>query len=203
LNDPKTVALVFVTPDFAPQAEETEELVDRLRADVIPAAIQGGDSVAYVSGLTAAFTDIGDRIMERLPLFLLYIIGVTFVVLAMAFRSIVVSLTAVAVNLLSVGAAYGLLVLVFQEGVGADLLGFGQVDRIEAWVPVFLFSVLFGLSMDYQVFLLSRIRERYTATGDTNAAIIFGVGSTARRLTAPRSYRQLPPWTLAGSASSE
>jgi putative drug exporter of the RND superfamily len=94
-----------------------------------------------------------------------------------------VPLTAVAVNLLSVGAAYGLLVLVFQEGVGADIFGFGQVERIEAWVPVFLFSVLFGLSMDYQVFLLSRIHERYRATGDTTDAIIFGVGSTARLIT--------------------
>jgi putative drug exporter of the RND superfamily len=118
-----------------------------------------------------------------LPIVIAFVLVLTLVLLTLAFRSIVVSLTAVAVNLLSVGAAYGLLVLVFQEGVATDLLGFGQVDRIEAWVPVFLFSVLFGLSMDYQVFLLSRIRERYTATGDTNAAIIFGVGSTARLIT--------------------
>jgi RND superfamily putative drug exporter len=87
------------------------------------------------------------------------------------------------VNLLSVGAAYGLLVLVFQEGVGADLFGFGQVERIDAWVPVFLFSVLFGLSMDYQVFLLSRIRERYTQTGSTTDGIVHGVSSTARLIT--------------------
>jgi uncharacterized membrane protein YdfJ with MMPL/SSD domain len=107
----------------------------------------------------------------------------TLVLLTLAFRSIVVALTAIAVNLLSVGAAYGLLVLVFQEGVGADLFGSGQVDRIEAWVPVFLFSVLFGLSMDHQVFLLSRIKERFSATGDTTAAIVFGVGSTARLIT--------------------
>ena len=90
---------------------------------------------------------------------------------------------AIALNLLSVGAAYGLLVLVFQKGVGADLLGFQQVDTIEAWVPLFLFSVLFGLSMDYQVFLLSRIKERYAQTGDTTGAISFGVGSTARLIT--------------------
>jgi RND superfamily putative drug exporter len=92
-------------------------------------------------------------------------------------------LTAIVVNLLSVGAAYGLLVLVFQEGVGADIFGFGQVERVEAWVPVFLFSVLFGLSMDYQVFLLSRIRERYTSSRDTTDAITFGVGTTARLIT--------------------
>ena len=93
-NDAKTVAIVFVTPDSAPQDEATSDLVTRLRSDVVPAAIEGGDAVAYVSGLTAAFTDIADRIYERLPLFLLYIIGVTFIVLAMAFRSIVISLTA-------------------------------------------------------------------------------------------------------------
>ena len=94
LNDPETVAIVFVTPDSAPQDEETDELVDRLRETVVPAATEGGDAVAYVSGQTAAFKDIGERIYERMPLFLLFIVGVTFIVLAMAFRLIVVSLTA-------------------------------------------------------------------------------------------------------------
>ena len=107
----------------------------------------------------------------------------SFVLLTLAFRSIAIPLTAIAVNLLSVGAAYGILVLVFQEGVGADLLGFTQVERIDAWVPIFLFSVLFGLSMDYQVFLLSRIHERWAATGDTPGAIVHGVASTARLIT--------------------
>jgi uncharacterized membrane protein YdfJ with MMPL/SSD domain len=107
----------------------------------------------------------------------------SFVLLTLAFRSIVVALTSIAVNLLSVGAAYGILVLVFQKGVGSDLLGFDQVGTIEAWVPIFLFSVLFGLSMDYQVFLLSRIHERWSATGDTTGAIVHGVASTARLIT--------------------
>src|SRR6185503_2465701 len=98
-------------------------------------------------------------------------------------RSVVVAGTAIGLNLLSVGAAYGLLVLVFEDGVGAGLFGFHQVDVIEAWVPLFLFAVLFGLSMDYQVFLLSRIRERYTQTGNTTDAIVFGIGSTARIIT--------------------
>ena len=98
------------------------------------------------------------------PVVLAFVLGLTFVLLTIVFRSIVVAGTAVALNLLSVGAAYGLLVLVFQHGVGADLLGFQQADTIEAWVPLFLFSVLFGLSMDYQVFLLSRIMERYEQT---------------------------------------
>ncbi|MDQ3887634.1 MAG: MMPL family transporter [Actinomycetota bacterium] len=92
-------------------------------------------------------------------------------------------MTAIAVNMLSVGAAYGLLVVVFQDGLGADLFGFGEVPRIESWVPVFLFSVLFGLSMDYQVFLLSRIHERYRQSGDTRDGIVYGVGSTARLIT--------------------
>jgi putative drug exporter of the RND superfamily len=99
------------------------------------------------------------------------------------FRSVVLALTAVVLNLLSVGAAYGLLVLVFQNGVGAELLGFQQVDRIEAWVPLFLFSVLFALSMDYHVFLLSRIRERYASTGKTDDAIVHGIAATGRIIT--------------------
>jgi RND superfamily putative drug exporter len=112
-----------------------------------------------------------------------FVLGLTFILLTIAFRSLAVAGTAIFLNLLSVGAAYGLLVLVFQEGIGADLLGFQQVDAIEAWVPLFLFSVLFGLSMDYQVFLLSRIRERYDATHSTADAIAWGVGSTARIIT--------------------
>ena len=110
-------------------------------------------------------------------------LGLSFLLLVVAFRSLVVAATAIVLNLLSVGAAYGILVLVFQEGVGAGLLGLTQVSVIEAWVPLFLFAVLFGLSMDYQVFLLSRIRERYSHTGDTRDAVIFGVSATARIIT--------------------
>jgi RND superfamily putative drug exporter len=114
---------------------------------------------------------------------LLFVLGLSFLLLTLAFRSIVVPATAIAMNLLSVGAAYGLLVLVFQKGIGNELLGLRAAETIDAWVPLFLFAVLFGLSMDYQVFLLSRIRERYTQTGDTDAAISFGIGSTARLIT--------------------
>ena len=110
-------------------------------------------------------------------------LGLSFLLLMLAFRSIVVPAKAIVMNLLSVGAAYGLLVLVFQKGVGNELFGFQQVETIEAWVPLFLFSVLFGLSMDYHVFLLSRIREHYAQTGDTREAVAFGVGSTARIIT--------------------
>ena len=115
LNDAETVAIVFVTPTRAPQDEATDELVDRLRGDVVPAATSGGDAVAYVSGQTAAFKDIADQIMERLPLFLLYIIGVTFLVLAMAFRSIVISATAAITTLLSAFVGFGVLTLVVRR----------------------------------------------------------------------------------------
>ena len=164
-------------------SEEASAAIDRLRDEYVPAAFGDSSDRVLVGGLPAESRDYFALIGNWLPIVIAFVLALTLILLTLAFRSIVVSLTAIAVNLLSVGAAYGLLVLVFQEGVGADLFGFGQVDRIEAWVPVFLFSVLFGLSMDYQVFLLSRIRERYTSTGDTTAGIIFGVGSTARLIT--------------------
>ena len=123
------------------------------------AATEGSDAVAYVSGLTAAFTDIADRIYERLPLFLLYIIGVTFIVLAMAFRSIVISLTAAITTILSAFVGFGVLTLVVQEGHLLSLTGLDRTGPIETFVPPIAFAILFGLSMDYQVFLLSRVRE--------------------------------------------
>jgi RND superfamily putative drug exporter len=114
---------------------------------------------------------------------LAFVLGLSFVLLTLVFRSLVLSATAVILNLLSVGAAYGLLVVVFQHGIGADLLGLQQVERVEAWVPVFLFSVLFALSMDYHVFLLSRIRERYAQTGNTEEAVVHGIAATGRIIT--------------------
>ena len=122
LNDEKTVGIVFVTPLSAPQDEATDKLVDRLRDNVVPTATEGSAAVAYVSGKTAAFKDIADRIFERLPIFLLYIVGVTFIVLAMAFRSIVVSATAAVTTLMSAFVGFGVLGLVVQEG---HLLGLG------------------------------------------------------------------------------
>src|SRR5215208_5409776 len=156
-NDAKSVSIVFVTPASAPQDEATERLVGRLRGDIIPAATQGGNAVAYVSGLTAAFADIADRIYERLPLFLLYVIGVTFLVLAMAFRSIVVSLTAAVTTLLSAFIGFGVLTLIVQEGHLLSLMGLDRTGPIETFVPPIAFAILFGLSMDYMVFLMSRI----------------------------------------------
>jgi putative drug exporter of the RND superfamily len=163
--------------------EEASAAIDRLRDEYVPQAFGDASDRVLVGGLPAENRDYFALIGDWLPIVIGFVLALTLVLLTLAFRSIVISLTAIAVNLLSVAAAYGLLVLVFQDGVGADVFGFGEVDRIEAWVPVFLFSVLFGLSMDYQVFLLSRIHERYASSGDTTEGIIFGVGSTARLIT--------------------
>ena len=183
-NDEETVAIVFVTPDSAPQDEATSDLVHRLRDDVIPAATGDGDAVAYVSGLTAAFADIADRIMERLPLFLLYVIGVTFLVLAMAFRSIVISLTAALTTLLSAFVGFGVLTLVIQEGHLLELTGLDRTGPIETFVPPIAFAILFGLSMDYMVFLMSRIREEHVHGLKTREAVEHGIAAIGRVIVA-------------------
>jgi RND superfamily putative drug exporter len=157
--------------------------VRHLRNDLVPAAFGTTDARALVTGETAEAIDYFALIDRWLPIVFTFVLGLSFVLLTLAFRSVVVAAKAIVLNLLSVGAAYGLLVLVFQKGVGNELFGFEQVQKIEAWVPLFLFSVLFGLSMDYHVFLLSRIRERYTETGDNAAAVAFAIGSTARLIT--------------------
>src|SRR5215211_3507051 len=136
-----------------------------------------------VTGETAESVDYFALTDEWLPILIAFVLGLSFILLTIAFRSIVVAVTAILLNLLSVGAAYGVLILVFEKGIGNDLFGFQQVDFIEAWVPLFLFAVLFGLSMDYHVFLLSRIRERYLQTGDNDIAVSHGIGSTARLIT--------------------
>jgi putative drug exporter of the RND superfamily len=184
LNDAETVAIVFVTPSSAPQDEATGDLVDRLRSDVVPTAVGDGDAVVYVSGLTAAFKDIGDRIMERLPLFLLYIIGVTFIVLAMAFRSIVISLTAAITTILSAFVGFGVLTLVVQEGHLLGLTGLDRTGPIETFVPPIAFAILFGLSMDYMVFLMSRIREEHVHGLKTKEAVEHGIAAIGRVVVA-------------------
>ena len=184
LNDEETVGIVFVTPGSAPQDEATDNLVDRLRNDIVPAATDGGDSVVYVSGQTAAFKDIADRIMERLPLFLLFIIGVTFIVLAMAFRSIVVSLTAAVTTILSAFVGFGVLTLVVQEGHLLGLTGLDRTGPIETFVPPIAFAILFGLSMDYMVFLMSRIREEHVHGLQTRQAVEHGIAAIGRVVVA-------------------
>ena len=154
-----------------------------LRSEIIPAAFGAEAGNVFVGGNTAENVDFIDVMNTWLPIVLIFVLGLSFVLLTVAFRSVVIAGTAIVLNLLSVGAAYGLMVLVFQHGWGADFFGFQQVETIEAWVPLFLFAVLFGLSMDYQVFLLSRIRERFTETGNTTEAVVSAVGTTARIIT--------------------
>ena len=154
-----------------------------LRAEVVPELFAATEAEVLVGGATSENVDYFDSVIDPAPWVIAIVLLLTFVLLTVVFRSVVVAGTAVLLNLLSVAAAYGLLVAVFQYGWGADLLGFQQSDTIEAWVPLFLFSVLFGLSMDYQVFLLSRIRERFDVSGDPREAIATGIVSTARIVT--------------------
>ena len=184
LNEAGSVAIVFVTPDSAPQDEETNQLVDRLRNDVVPEATAGGDATAYVSGQTAAFKDIADQIVDRMPVFLLYIIGVTLLVLAMAFRSVVISAKAAITTILSAFVGFGVLTLVVQEGHLLGLTGLDKTGPIETFVPPIAFAILFGLSMDYEVFLMSRIREEHVHGLNTKDAVDHGVAAIGRVIVA-------------------
>jgi len=154
-----------------------------LRAHVIPPVFKGSGVKVYVGGETAEDVDYFDSATNPTPYVLLFVLGLSLILLSVAFRSIVVALVSIVLNLLSVGAAYGLLTLVFLYGDGASFFGFQHTHVIDAWVPLFLFSVLFGLSMDYQVFLMSRIKERYDISGSTREAVASGVASTARIIT--------------------
>jgi RND superfamily putative drug exporter len=164
-------------------SQEAMAAVKELRERYVPRAFAGVHAEPLVGGQSADELDFAAIARDRQPLVFAFVLGLSFLVLVVAFRSVVVPLMAIATNLLSVGAAYGVLVLVFQHGVGAGLLGLQRADSVESWLPLFLFTLLFGLSMDYHVFLLSRIRERWLATGDTLASVAFGVGTTARLIT--------------------
>ena len=179
------VALLTVHITGEPSGGRAVEALKRLRDEHIPEAFdrQGVQAEVLVTGLTAFASDFYKIVDRFTPIVFAFVLGLSFVLLMLVFRSIVVPAKAILMNLLSVGAAYGLIVLVFQKGVGADLLGFQQTEVIEAWLPLFLFSVLFGLSMDYHVFLLSRIRERYDRTQDNTEAVAYGLRSTAGLIT--------------------
>lgn len=182
-NGDGDLALLSVQLASDPYAKAAGEAIKRLRREYIPQAFAGVDGRVLVTGLTALNVDAIDITADYTPIVFAFVLGLSFLLLMMVFRSIVVPAKAILMNLLSVGAAYGLIVLVSQKGFGADLLGFQQVDTVEFWLPLFLFSVLFGLSMDYHVFLLSRIRERYDETGDNAEAVAFGLRSTGRLIT--------------------
>jgi len=183
-NSERTAAIVQVFPTTSPQDKNTTKLVHRLRDDVIPAAVGDVSDRIHVGGLTAAADDFAAFMGRRMPVFMGAVLALSFLLLMWVFRSLLVPLKAVVMNLLSIGAAYGLLVGVFQHGWGKSLVGLGREGPIEAWAPMMLFAVVFGLSMDYEVFLLSRIRESYDRSGDNAEAVADGLASTARVITA-------------------
>ncbi|MEU6164710.1 MMPL family transporter [Streptomyces tanashiensis] len=177
------IATLVVFPTTSPQDKATTDTIARLRTDVLPTAIGKGPARAHVGGAAASLSDVGQRTSQRLPLFVAAVLAMSFLLLMLVFRSILVPLKAVLLNLLSIGAAYGIMVAVFQWGWGGALIGLEATVPIVSFIPMFLFAILFGLSMDYEVFLLSRVREEYLRTGDNRTAIVEGVSRTARIIT--------------------
>jgi len=182
-NESDDLALLTVAMPGDFSSPESKSALERLRGDYIPAAFPNGTAEVFVGGPTAETVDSVQTQRDYLPFVFTFVLGLSFLLLLVVFRSIVVPLKAVVMNLLSVGAAYGILVLVFQEGIGAGLLGFQKSPVIESWLPLFLFAILFGLSMDYHVFLLSRIKERYDETGENGASVAHGLRQTASIIT--------------------
>jgi RND superfamily putative drug exporter len=182
-NEAGDLALVSVPLSADPSSDRAVDAIERLREDVVPRTFDGVDAEVLVGGQTALSKDFFDVNDRYTPIVFALVLGLSFLLLTVVFRSIVVPVKAIIMNLLSVGAAYGLVVLVFQRGVGAELFGFTQVEAVEAWLPLFLFSVLFGLSMDYHVFLLTRIRERFDQTGDNTESVAYGLRTTAGIIT--------------------
>ena len=183
INAEAGVATIVAFPNTAPQDDATLDTVQRIRSEIIPPLFDSSPARAHVGGATAGFADIGDRVNDRLPLFIAAVIVLSFLLLMFVFRSILVPLKAALLNLLSIGAAYGVLVMVFQWGWGAGLIGLESTVPIVSFIPMFMFAILFGLSMDYEVFLLSRVREEYLVTGDNDSSVIHGIASTARVIT--------------------
>jgi RND superfamily putative drug exporter len=174
----------FVQPGTSPQDEATTKLVHDLRNNVLPRATQGTGMDVAVSGQTAVNTDFSDFLSARLPWFFAVVLALSFLLLMAVFRSILVPLKAVVMNLLSIGAAYGLVVAVFQWGWGGSIIGVGEGGPIEPFIPMMMFAIVFGLSMDYEVFLLSRIKEEWDSTHNNARAVADGLAKTARVITA-------------------
>ncbi len=176
-------AVITAFPQTSPSARETEELVHTLRDDVLPAATASTAIETYITGNTPAFIDISDKLSARLPIFIAAVVGLSFLLLMILFRSIVVPLKAAVMNLLSIGGAYGVVVAVFQWGWGNEIIGVDTTVPISPFLPMIMFAILFGLSMDYEVFLLSRIREDYIRTRDNHHSVVTGLAATARVIT--------------------
>jgi RND superfamily putative drug exporter len=182
-NKEGDIAIITVTPTTSPQDARTGELLADIRQDVLPQTLAGTDVDAAVTGSTALTDDVSSRLQQRMPLFLGAVIGLSFLVLMVVFRSVLVPLKAAALNVLGVGAAYGVIVAVFQWGWGASLIGVHETIPIMPLAPMLMFAILFGLSMDYEVFLMSRVREQYLKHRNPGRAVVEGVGSTARVIT--------------------
>jgi RND superfamily putative drug exporter len=183
-NEAGDAAVMQVIPTSSPQAKATSDLVHTLRDDTIPGVLDGTGVKVLVGGTTAMVVDFSAYMGERLPWFMGTVLLLSFVLLMLVFRSLLVPLKAVIMNLISVGAAYGILVAIFQWGWGMSLLGVEDKGPVEMWIPMMLFAVVFGMSMDYEVFLLSRIREEYDRSGDNAEAVANGLAATARVITA-------------------
>jgi RND superfamily putative drug exporter len=176
ISEDGEMATIIATPTTAPQDARTSDLLERLRGDVIPRATAGTPLRVYVGGNTAGFEDVTDKVAARLPVFISVVIGLSVLLLVMVFRSLWVPLVSAVFNLLSVAAAYGVVVAVFQEGIGASLIGADSGVPIVSFLPVMLFAILFGLSMDYNVFLLSRIHEAYAEGDGPRESVVHGMG---------------------------
>ncbi len=174
-SEDNEMATIFLIPTTSPQDAATSDLLEKLRADVLPEATKGTDLRAYVGGNTASFEDFSDKVSERLPVFIAVVIGLSVLLLMAAFRSLWVPLVSAVFNLLSVGAAYGVVVAVFQKGIGASLIGVDSGVPIMSFIPVMIFAILFGLSMDYNVFLLSRVHEAYNEGDSPRESVIHGM----------------------------
>ena len=177
------LAILSVAVAGEPAHPDALAAITAIREQHVPAAFAGLPAEVVVGGISAGHTDFREIVRVYTPIVFAFVLGLSFLLLMIVFRSLVIPIKAIVMNLLSVGAAYGLMVVVFQHGVGADLFGFQQTDVIDLWIPLFMFSILFGLSMDYHVFLLSRIRERYDATGNNAEAVEYGLRSTAGIIT--------------------
>ena len=182
INDDRDLGRLTVFINGESRSRAAVDIVETIRDDYIPDAFEGVDAEVLVGGISAIAADVFSIVRFYTPIVFVFVLGFSFLVLMLVFRSIIIPIKAVFMNLLSVGTAYGLMVLVFQKG-GSDLFGFQHAEVIEVWMPLFLFSILFGLSMDYHVFLLSRIRERYDQTGDNAEAVAYGLRSTASIIT--------------------
>jgi RND superfamily putative drug exporter len=169
------MATIFAVPETAPQDERTSNLLERLRDSVIPQATAGTPLQVYVGGNTAGFEDFSDKVSSRLPLFIGVVVGLSVLLLIMAFRSLWIPLVSAVFNLLSIGAAYGVVTAVFQDGIGASLIGVDSGVPVVSFIPVMMFAILFGLSMDYNVFLLSRVHEAYNEGDRPRASVIHGM----------------------------